>query len=298
MTAKPQSMSDDEMRNITNLLYSNDFGQTVARRLSEAGGPSDAPQMLALAGSVPTELVRRAQFEMLASVGSEGPSSLVKAGFFTNVARDPGLLVTLKSLPRDRKNKVLQKQWDDALKDAVLTFRDRLKTAAETRGAGLTVQKPAPVTLHKGHDLQVKAAYTRRWPRDIGEVTGDNVPGSTVVNYIRLEVPDDTKARGILAHYAKNHDKKYGSAKEMYDERSKTAWYTKIRSNSKIPGMRRSIDIVISQNGRGGGFGGGDGFGGQPNAGGGGDNGPKFSVEIITVEMLDPRGGVVNAKLD
>ena len=289
MNATPKQMEEGEMKKITSLLFNEDFGGQVVDGLSSAGSPADVPQLLALASSLPTTAVRRAQYQMLSNARKQGPQSLIDAGFFTKVAHDPGLLVTLKSLPRERGESLVQKQWDDAHVDAVMAFRDRLKTAA--RGAGaLEVRKPTPMTLHKGYAGHVAASLHKKWPRDVGGMIGSMEPGATEVRYIRLEVPDpDKNGKKIIDHY-----KKGSKTSEEYDNTRRHYWFSRVRDIRNSP-LRRSVDILITQ-GRSGGGGAPAGGAGAGFAGGGGGGGNSvIIVEIISVDTANPRDTVVAA---
>jgi len=300
MDATPKTMAEGEIKKITALLFSEDFGAQVVDGLSNAGSPADVPQLLALASSLPTTPIRRAQYQMLNNARKLGPQNLIDAGFFTKVAHDPGLLVTLGSLPRARDDSLVQKQWDDAHKDAVLAFRDRLKLASQGAGGVLEVRKPTPMTLHKGYSNHVAASFQKKWPRDVGGMIGDVEPGSTEVRYIRLEVPEpDKNGKSILSHY-----KKGSKTNDEFDDQRKVFWFSRVRDIRNTP-LRRSVNVLISQGrsgggaaaGGGAGLGGGAGFAGGGQGGGGGSS--VIIVEIISVDTANPRdSGVTNAKLD
>ncbi len=77
--------------------------QTVAMvegRLAQLTSLEEQTQLALLAGTIPADSMRSALWETLQQHWSEGPQQLESAGLASSVITDPGLLVTIKTLPR------------------------------------------------------------------------------------------------------------------------------------------------------------------------------------------------------
>ena len=77
--------------------------QTVAMvegRLAELTSLAEQTQLALLAGTIPADSMRSALWETLQQHWSEGPQQLEAAGLASSLITDPGLLVTIKTLPR------------------------------------------------------------------------------------------------------------------------------------------------------------------------------------------------------
>ncbi len=300
MNSNTRAMTEEQFKNFTTFLWNREFTQSVASKLSEAPTLSEGAQLLALAGSLPTSDARKACFSILQS-NADGPDSFINAGFFNRVARDPGLLVALKALPQKKRGQgSLQDRWDEAIKQSALALRDRLKGAVERNGGiGGTV----PTSMIKLHAKATPDAVLRQsWPRDVSGLVGESTPGSTELLYVQVRAADNLKK--VLKHYQGRVGSSHKKV-EQNDANRRITWLTGVRTLKT--GIKRSIDVIFSEdqsgaaggggNGRGAGFGGGGLAGGGGGARGGAAP-TSALIEIIIVDTPNPNPVTTNASLD
>ena len=285
-------MTSEQLSKITSFLWHPDFAQAIAGKL-ERGQLAENSQLIALVGSIPTPIGRQAQYGVLYGNQKDGADSFTGAGFFRQVAKDPGIMVTLKSMPQQKRSPgSAQSSWDEATKVSALALRDRLRTAADVLGQG-AMPSPSPVRLHKGAEVQT--VFRTKWPNDITSEVGTGKPGFTDVLYVRMSVADQATLPKLSRHY----EARVGANKKIEESVRKDAtrqivWLSGMRTLKT--GMKRSMDVVFSQdrNRQGGGFGGGGrNLGG---AGGGGAGGGAI-IEIIVVDAPNPNSAVASASL-
>ncbi len=294
MNVSEKQLDADKLKRVTSFLWNQEVTQAIGTRIAQQGSLTDNPQLLALAASIPTMATRQAQYQLLSVHQSAGPESLRNAGFFSSVARDPGMLQILKNLPvRKRAPGSPQSLWDEALKDTVLANRDRFRAAARSRGTQVIPMNPPPVRLHK--DATPQIVFHTKWPRDVVDAVGDAVPGSTEILYIRMETEATEKN---LKSLAKHYEQRIGANKkiESKDAARRLVWYTSLRGLKT--GMSRSIDVIFSEAGGSAAGGGGSPDFGLGAGGGGGGGGAKATIEIIVVDTPNPKVEVTSARLD
>lgn len=294
MNSQIRPMTSEQLRNITTFLWHADFSQAVATKLGSAPTLAEGAQLLALAGNLPTQIARQAYMDVLNTNQATGPDSLTASGFFNRVARDPGMLVVMKSMSQQKRSPGnVQSRWDEATKDAALALRDRLKQASANGGVGAVPS--SLIRLHKGAEPAV--VFNKQWPRDIGGAIGPSKCGTTGIVYIRLREPaDERNLKALERHYSAriSANKKV----EKLDKNRSIVWLTGMRTLKT--GMRRSMDVIFSQDrsspggqpggGRSAGFGGGGGGGGAASG--------HALIEIIIVDNPNPNMSLGNASLD
>jgi hypothetical protein len=82
-------------------LWRADFIDRLAGRLDELDGPREAPDLFALAASLPCEVLRPVVRKQLFDHWIDGEALVRAAQFTPSAMRDPGMLLVLKSLPRE-----------------------------------------------------------------------------------------------------------------------------------------------------------------------------------------------------
>jgi hypothetical protein len=82
-------------------LWRADFIDRLAGRLGELDGPSEAPDLFALATCLPCEALRPVVRKQLFDNWTDGEELVRAAQFTPSAMRDPGMLLVLKSLPRE-----------------------------------------------------------------------------------------------------------------------------------------------------------------------------------------------------
>jgi hypothetical protein len=90
-----------ESRSIGEVVWSNFFIDRVAARLNELPGPATEPDLWALATSIPSDVLRPIIRRQLFEHWIEGDSLTRLPPFTPTAIRDPGMLLVLKSLPRE-----------------------------------------------------------------------------------------------------------------------------------------------------------------------------------------------------
>jgi hypothetical protein len=82
-------------------LWRADFIDRLAGRLGELDGPGEAPDLFGLATSLPCEVLRPVVRKQLFDHWTDGEALVRAAQFTPSAMRDPGMLLVLKSLPRE-----------------------------------------------------------------------------------------------------------------------------------------------------------------------------------------------------
>ncbi|MFK7817631.1 MAG: hypothetical protein AB8G99_02845 [Planctomycetaceae bacterium] len=296
MASNVRPMTEDQLEKVTGFLWHPDFNQAVARRL-ENGPLVENSQLLALVGSLPTQIAREAQYKVLSGNQKDGADSFVNAGFFGRIAKDPAVMVALKSMSQQKRAPgSAQSSWDEATKLAALALRDRLRTAADSLGQG-SMPSPSPVRLHKG--AEVETVFRAKWPNDISSEIGSSKPGFTDVLYVRMPVAgDNITLKKLSRHYeARISANKKIEESMRVDASRQIVWYS--GSRTLKTGVKRSMDVVFSQDRtrNNNGFGGGGNGRNLGGTGGGGASGGAI-IELIVVDTPNPKSTVANASLD
>jgi hypothetical protein len=218
----------------------------------------------------------------------DGADMFRNSGFYGNIARDPGHLLVLKSLPRLRKPSATRSptlppepsriSWSNATWDMVRALRGQLSESASD--ADIAWDGPLQPRPYKGTVPEIATQLVI----NEGSDSPDEAVGGTRVYYTRSRVTPATERdmKAIAEHY---EIASRGIRREKQDEGF--LWFDGTPRSSK--GRRTTIDVIISK---------ADGHGQNPRAFGGTRNnsgraGPKpgdtFTVETIAVVAADPR---------
>lgn len=301
-------VAESMMLPVARLLWAPSTASQVASFLNGGASIESAKDLLAFASTIPNVEVRHAIFNLLSKTHSEGAGELIRSGLFSNVARDPGLLAVLKSLPRQRPKPATNNaaaappgfgdSWTRATQDLVLSLRDRLSGVADD--PALAFDGVLPVRLHKNAtaDRSIRVII----PGKPAEGLEDATPAGTKVYYSRVTVtpqrPKDMQE--VVDHYEKRT-----KAFKREDRARGILWYDGVKVNGD--GSRQTMDIIVQQVGAtqpaNNGFGGqgayeggaGAGFGGSGFQGGGPtgrSNVVQYTVEVIVVVTKDPSKAV------
>jgi hypothetical protein len=275
----PVEIPETAIPALAGMLWSQQITQAVSTQLQNSPDIDSAMSPLMLASTIPTDSVRQAAFRLFEANYDVGAGSLVAAGFYRDVARDPGQLVVLKALPRVRTRSssrdsinVVQEAdtsqtWTDATQQFVYALRERLEAAANNPALAYT--GPQRVRLHRG--AVPEAAIAIVLPGPAGSELGAAAPSDTRVFYTRCRVAPTraSEMQDIVEHY---EGRTKGTRVE--DRAQGILWYDGVkRSGDTI----ETMDVVIEQTG------GGQAPGGQS---GGSVN---FTIEVIVVITKDPK---------
>lgn len=303
------SLPDPIVTKVAAFLWSKPCCESLATQLRAATDLALAEPLLALAGSIPSQKVREAAFALFGAAHSGGSDVLNNSGFFTTAVHDPGMLVVLKSLPRAKASraddgKPPMDSWTVSGQQMVLNYVDQLRTMSMAPGSRLVANtKGFPMRAHRNADFDfvgmIRVAAPQGAPADSGI-------SETKVYYARASF-SPKKARE--QQDVMNHYKTGSNGIQRTDDATNLTWFDGVKSGTS--GTRRSMDVVVRSGkvagvagaagpgmpGRGG-FGndmpepgGMPGPGEMPGRGGmGGAVGGDFTIEVMIVEVADPKG--------
>ena len=281
------SLEPDVAAKGASFLWSPKTIAVIVSQLEKTTDLTAASDVLLLASTIPGAAVRNAIYETFMRLHQSGSDGLNASGLFSDV-HDPGMLVILKALPRTRPSKEApgtMDSWTSGTESLVLALRDELK---RTSGSMKPYTDTLPVKLHKNATAEV--AVMMQIPAGTTEQSPDAIPAATTVYYTRTSFTpvrkNDTK--DLTTHY---EGRTSGYSRD--DVARGLKWIEGVKA---LPnGHRRTLDVIIQQAGAGGasgqmGFTGGPGAGDAgAGYGGGGGAGGSYTVEIIVVDMVDPK---------
>jgi hypothetical protein len=219
----------------------------------------------------------------------------------------------LKSLPRSRGSRSGDGEaapldsWSSATQ--LLVYKYMSQVAAMSQGGGKLTPNPRsfPIRAHRGAEFEFTGLLRLAPPA--GAPAGSGL-SETRIYYGRLPFSPkkEREQKDVLDHY------RSVSAGIQREDRSRGAmWMDGVKSGTT--GMRRSVDVLIrsgssAQAGFGGapgGIGGAPGgFGGAPggigelggigSGGPGGGGGQSYTIEVLMIEVSDPRGAGASAE--
>ena len=302
------SLPDPIVTKAAAFLWSKPCCDSIATQLRAATDLSLAEPLLALAGSIPSQKVREAAFALFETAHSGGSDTLNNSGFFTSAVHDPGMLVVLKSLPRSKASKgddgkAPMDSWTVSGQQMVLSYVDQLRTMSMAPGSKLVANtKGFPMRPHRNAEFDFVGMIRVAAPQGAPAESGIS---ETKVYYARASFsPKKPKEQQDVM----NHYKSGSNGIQRADDAQGLTWFDGVKAGAS--GTRRSIDVVVRTGkvagaaGPGlpgsGGFGGMSEVGGMPGPGGmpgmpgrggmGGAVGGDYTVEVIIVEVADPKG--------
>jgi hypothetical protein len=251
--------------------------------------------VLMIAATIPTDAMRSVLKQVLEKTWRTGPQVLEQAGLTTQVVWDPAFLITIKSLPWDKStpaprgrpgNGVPQdiggpeQSWEATSQKMVKYLCDNLATASFNLGQQAT-DEGFPIKLHK--DANVTARFDLEWPKDAPKGLQAAPVDPLRIHFLRIE--ESLHVQKTLTHYRRQAK----SAKER--NTTSYVWFDRVGA-SEVPGVTRSIDIMITQQGAGAAA---PGAGMEPMAQPGaqpastGGNELPLVVDILLIETGTPR---------
>lgn len=297
--ATASAISPDQLKAVSQVLWGDVCVNAIIKNLKAVTDPASGEALLAFAGSIPNRKVREAELEFLTKFHSSGADSLNSSGVLTSLARDPGMLVILKALPRGKAPKGDDKNqldsWGSARQSLALSLRDQLRAASAGGGKMKSAGDAFPVKLHKGGEAEYSGVLTVS-AAELGGAKDAEFKVYYARTSFSAQKPRDED--DMISHYEQK-----ASGKGKLDQSKGLFWIDGVKTAPN--GVRRSMDIFIGTAGGGGGAGAGGfpggGLGGPgmigPGMGGpdGGGSGASVPVEIVVVEMTDPKGTTENA---
>ena len=251
-----------------------------------------------IAASVPNDRVRRALAGLFEKTAPASVGQLGKTKFFSTAVHDPGMLISLKSLPRPKPTRTEAAQgmpmdaWSTASLEVVLSLRDRMRALSATPGKLTPVTENLPIRLHKNAVAEFYGVLTL--PGPAGLDLNESAPSPTKIYYARTSfTPEKPKDQQDLAEH---YESRATGIKRASEAQGVLLWIDGFKATQT--GAKRTADVLVQSSTGGGGVGaaaGGYGESGAPGApagygapAGGGATG-AFSIEIIVVETSDAK---------
>lgn len=292
--------SPDWPLRVTRQLWSDPSVERICNRLNLVGTLRDDGPLVSLASTVPYDLVRRTLCRTLEKHWEDGPRSLRTAGLSGNVLCEPGYLVVLKTIyrkesladrsdgskylppgkpenvakllkARQKRTEELDQDWNQLSRELAQAMCGQFRAAALARArntgqsAGQWPVDPAafPISLHS--DQSVFAVYQLDWAS--GHQAVARTPMDPLkVAYIRYE----EKTRPVKVQGFYRRQLKACDVHSLKDG----VWLDSLVVHDES-GIRRSIDVLITCV--------------NPDAGRFADEEQKLVIEIVCVEIRDPR---------
>jgi hypothetical protein len=201
---------------VTNELWSPAFVKRLAARLDETRNASDQAELLALATSIPSDLIRPVVHQYVSEHWLEGEELSLAPQFAPSTIRDPGMLLVLKTLPRDlatvatkasrARGGSTQKQllareykarqaWNAAVYTMVQTLMRRCEIGGEVRRIAAqqtpasSVSQPIESVAALDRMLQSRSAATSASPDEHSAAGGE----PSTAGGLPLDVPPDAE---------------------------------------------------------------------------------------------------------
>ncbi|MEZ6129378.1 MAG: hypothetical protein R3C59_11910 [Planctomycetaceae bacterium] len=293
-------ISEAAMIPVATALWNKPAVDAVVAQLLAADSPAAVPEVLAFASTIPTDSVRQAMFTLFEKSHQQGAAELSHSGLFQFVARDPGMMTVLKSLPRPRPVRKAPAangnvapvevdpttSWTAATQEVVLSLRDRLREVSDV--PELKYDGLQRVRLHR--DAVPQRSIVVKASNDKAKALGDAAPSETTIYYTSCVVSPmrASDMQAIVDHY----EKRIKGIKHE-DRNRGILWYDGVKENED--GTLETMDVIVEQVGAkaqqgAGGYDGGTGeYAGGPGAGGPGVGGPvQFNIEVVVVITKNP----------
>jgi len=208
---------------VTAHLWNRGFADHLAERLYHLDSLDQQAELICLAGTIPVDSLRSSVYATLARNWQDGPAGLESAGLPARVLTDPGLILSVKTLPHEsldeesgrkptharasvhdvhdarRHREKIMDDWAGFGEELVLATCRRLELAARARAAGGHAAGDGapsvrlPLKLHES--ARVVARYRTTWPEDLRS----RVPAASVdpleINYVHVEARGSTRTR-------------------------------------------------------------------------------------------------------
>ena len=251
-----------------------------------------------IAASVPNDRVRKALAGLFEKTAPASVGQLGLTGFFSTSVHDPGMLISLKSLPRAKPTRTEAAQgvpldgWATASLEVVLSLRDRMRALSATPGKLTPVTENLPIRLHKNAVAEFYGVLTLPGPE--GSALNESAPSPTKIYYARTSfTPEKPKDQQDLAEH---YESRATGIKRASESKGVLLWIDGFKATQT--GSKRTADVLVQASTGGGGVGvaaGGYGESGAPGApagygapAGGAASG-AFTIEIIVVETSDAK---------
>jgi hypothetical protein len=297
VTSTEPAESEAALIHAARFLWSPGFVSALVKQLNASADlgyglvPVSGGDFVRIAASIPNAQVRQAVGELFEKCHATGVANLNSGGFFAAEVHDPGMLVTLKSLPRPKTSRAASQQaptpdtWTAASQDLVLSLRDRMRALSAKPGKLTPVTESFPVRLHKNAVAEFSGMLTL--PGTFGASLKESSPSPINVYYARTSF---TSQRPRDQEDLADHYESRTSGQRRADQARGILWMDGVKTAAS--GTKRSLDVIIqaatgnAQGAAGGGeFGGAAAFSGGAGAG----NSGSFTIEILVIDSPEPK---------
>jgi hypothetical protein len=260
--AKPAS-EDDRAIELMRHFWTEDFLASVARDVARMSDIGTQRELMLLASNLPHQTVRQEVRRALLRQWIEGPTPFETAKLAKDSFRDPGILVLVKSLPRQEpkppptgaaaaaqpkptRDQQAKFAWMGAAESFLRSLNERFYTAARTnpraaQPVGLSSAATGggiPMKLQMG--VPIVAEYHLHWPAQLPDGLKDRPIDPLELHYVRMEGEEPFQRvsnfyRGQLPSPA-SHNVARGQWLESQQPVAET-------------GRIRSVDVLITREG-------------------------------------------------
>ena len=295
-------ISDAALMRAAGFLWGPKFVDALVKQLDASSDIGIVPgfvgggDFVRIAASIPNDRVRKSLAALFEKTAPTSVGQLGLTGFFSTSVHDPGMLISLKSLPRTKPSRAEAAQgvpldaWATASLDVVLSLRDRLRVLSRTPGKLTPVTDNQPIRLHKNAVSEFYGVLTL--PGPAGAALKESAPAPTKIYYARTSfTPEKPKDQQDLAEH---YESRATGIKRVSEAKGVLLWVDGFKATQT--GAKRTADVLVtSSTGGGGAAAGGYGESGAPGvpagygAAAGGGAGGAFTIEIIVVETSDAK---------
>lgn len=297
VTSTEPAESEAALIHAARFLWSPGFVSALVKQLNASADlgyglvPVSGGDFVRIAASIPNAQVRQAVGELFEKCHATGVANLNSGGFFAAEVHDPGMLVTLKSLPRPKTSRAASQQaptpdtWTAASQDLVLSLRDRMRALSAKPGKLTPVTESFPVRLHKNAVAEFSGMLTL--PGTFGASLKESSPSPINVYYARTSF---TSQRPRDQEDLADHYESRTSGQRRADQARGILWMDGVKTAAS--GTKRSLDVIIqAATGNAQGAAGGGEFGGDAafSGGAGAGNSGSFTIEILVIDSPEPK---------
>ena len=270
-------------------VWSNEMVEEVSKRLKVSDTLMREPELLLMAGQIPATSSRYALQQFLAKNWmisddwTRNAVDLVKHDVFKNYMRDPGLLIAVKSLPREQQARnangpggggyegagggeyggegqrrpqnraqagnqqeaQAKGEWFKASEHLMLSLMDRMHHAAHNRTLPQSDSDELDVRLHRNAVVTLDS----RLEIVLDQTSQDPeepLADKTVVNYVRIELDNLTPQEGekIYKHYVSSL-----RGEKLHPILSNNGMWMESTQQNRLKKEIVSVDVLLSRNG-------------------------------------------------
>ena len=248
---KPQ-ISDAALMRAASFLWGSKCVDALVKQLDASSdisfvkGVVGGGDFVRIAASIPNDRVRKALASLFEKTAQASVGQLGLTGFFSTSVHDPGMLISLKSLPRAKPTRAQAAQgvpmdaWATASLDVVLSLRDRMRALSAIPGKLTPVTENLPIRLHKNAVAEFYGLLSL--PGPTGSPLNESAPSPTKIYYARTSfTPEKPKDQQELAEH---YESRATGVKRVNEAKGVLLWVDGFKATQT--GSRRTADVLVS----------------------------------------------------